>query len=392
MLRPAYRPAVRAQDADPWVRSVDIVPVELSERQFIGAAVPQLASGHATVSSAACVVVCHVTAPARNGRPGGPVGRAKGLLDALHDNRPRGPFYRDLGVPPPLANDDPAHVSALAVEVDTGHPRTEYMIGTELRADGHMLASMPVGLAAPNDIAGTPSESVRISEARRQYGAAVREAFAQHEASLTARPGAVIIRHWPQRDADNTWHTWITAICGAAGGRDVPVYAGSFREIMTTPVASWTYQGHELPYLPNVMPPRAESALDAGEPVALSWTRPDLTANRDLVETATIPVENIDGAVLLIVGADDIGGDGVASHDGVARRLEAHKHPHTWRHIVHPGAGHNIIAPPDGNGPLPTTGPGPSGITFLNGGTPEIDHRARADTWRETLDFLQQEL
>jgi hypothetical protein len=203
-------------DTDPWVRSVDFVPVELSERQFIGAAVPQLASGHAAASFAACVVVCHVTAPARNGRPGGPVGRAKGLLDALHDNRPRGPFYRDLGVPPPLANDDPAHVSALAVEVDTGHPRTEYMIGTELRADGHMLTSVPVGLAAPNDIAGTPSESVRISEARRQYGAAAREAFAQHEASLTARPGAVIIRHWPQRDADNTWHTWITAICGAA--------------------------------------------------------------------------------------------------------------------------------------------------------------------------------
>jgi hypothetical protein len=38
------------------------------------------------------------------------------------------------------------------------------------------------------------------------------------------------------------------------------------------------------------------------------------------------------------------------------------------------------------------TGPGPSGITFLNGGTPEIDHRTRADTWRETVDFLQQEL
>jgi dienelactone hydrolase len=170
------------------------------------------------------------------------------------------------------------------------------------------------------------------------------------------------------------------------------VYTGSFREIMTTPVASWTYQGHELPYLPNVMTPRAESALDAGEPVALSWTKPDLTANPDLVEAATIPVENIDGAVLLVVGADDIGGYGVAFHDVAARRLEAHKHPHTWRHIVHPGAGHNIIAPPDGKGPQPTTGPGPSGITFLNGGTPEIDLRARADTWRETLDFLQQEL
>jgi hypothetical protein len=31
----------------------------------------------------------------------------------------------------------------------------------------------------------------------------------------------VVIRHWPQRDADNTWRTWIIAICGAAhGGHD----------------------------------------------------------------------------------------------------------------------------------------------------------------------------
>ena len=170
------------------------------------------------------------------------------------------------------------------------------------------------------------------------------------------------------------------------------VYTGSFQQIMTTPVASWTYQGRELAYLPNVMTPRAEQALDAGEPVALSWTKPDPTANPDLAEAATIPVENIDGAVLLIVGADDIGGYGVTFHDVAAQRLQAHKHPHTWRHIVHPGAGHNIIPPPDGKGPQPTTSPGPSGITFLNGGTPEIDLQARADTWRETLDFLQQEL
>jgi len=170
------------------------------------------------------------------------------------------------------------------------------------------------------------------------------------------------------------------------------VYTGSFREIMTTPVACWTYQGRELPYLPNVLPSRVEEALEAGEPVALGWTKPDVTADTDLAEAAAIPVEKIDGAVLLIVGGDDIGGYGVTLHDVAARRLEAHKHPHTWRHIVHPGAGHNIIAPPDGNGPQPTTGPGPSGITFLNGGTPELDLQARAETWREALKFLQQEL
>jgi hypothetical protein len=202
-------------DTEPWAGGVDAVPVEMSERQFIGTAVPQLASGRASVPSAARVVICHVTAPARNGRSGGPVGRAKGLLDALHDNRRQGPFYSALGVSPPLADDSPAHVIALAVEVSPGHPRTRYLIGTELRVDGQMLALVPVELAAPNDIAGTPGETAKINAARRQYGAAVREAFAHHQALLAGRPSAVVIRHWPQRDADNTWHTWIAALCGA---------------------------------------------------------------------------------------------------------------------------------------------------------------------------------
>jgi hypothetical protein len=95
----------------------------------------------------------------------------------------------------------------LAVEVSAGEPRTGYLIRTGLRVEGQMLASVPVGRAAPNDIAGTAGEGARIGAARRQYGAAVWQAFARH-ALLTAHPGAVVIRHWPQRDADNTWHTW----------------------------------------------------------------------------------------------------------------------------------------------------------------------------------------
>jgi hypothetical protein len=211
---------------------VDAVPVEMKERLFIGAAVPQLASLGGEVSSAARIVVCHVTAPARNGPPGGPVGRAKGLLDALHDNRQHGPFYRDLGVSPPLVDDDPAHVGVLAVEVTPGRPRTQYMIGTELRLDGQFIASVPMRAAAPNDIAGGSGEQARISAARLLYGKAVRAGFARHTALLAERPGAVVIRHRHQRDADKTWRTWITAICGAGGAGQEHWAAGA-------PLAGW---------------------------------------------------------------------------------------------------------------------------------------------------------
>jgi hypothetical protein len=208
-------------DTDPWVGSVDAAPVEMSERRFFAAAVPELAPRRGRGPSPGHVVVGHVTAPGRNQQPGGPVGRAKGLLDALHDNRCHGPFYRDLGVQPPLADDDPAHVSVLAVEVGAGDPRTEYLIGTGLRVDGQLLAAVPIERAAPNDIAGTPGEATRIDAARRQYRAAVSEAFGLQIGLAAACPGAVVVRHWPQRDPDNTWRTWTTAICGAPrGGND----------------------------------------------------------------------------------------------------------------------------------------------------------------------------
>jgi hypothetical protein len=43
-----------------------------------------------------------------------------------------------------------------------------------------------------------------------------REGFARYPALLGARSSAVVIRHRRQRDADNTWHTWINALCGAS--------------------------------------------------------------------------------------------------------------------------------------------------------------------------------
>jgi hypothetical protein len=48
------------------------------------------------------------------------LGRAKALLDALHDDRKSGPFHADLGADAPLADDTPEHVCGLAVEVRGG--------------------------------------------------------------------------------------------------------------------------------------------------------------------------------------------------------------------------------------------------------------------------------
>jgi dienelactone hydrolase len=161
------------------------------------------------------------------------------------------------------------------------------------------------------------------------------------------------------------------------------VRTGSFLDILATPVPSWTHRGRELPYLPTVVTPRMRAALAAGDPVALRWAMPD-PRHLDATADTIIPVERIDGAVLLISAEDDEG-YGMALHKIAADRLAAAGHPQ-WRHIVHPGAGHQIIAPPY----APTTqsaDPGP-GVTFRNGGSPASDAAARAATWQELLRFL----
>ena len=72
-------------------------------------------------------------------------------------------------------------------------------------------------------------------------------------------------------------------------------------------------------------------------------------------------------------------------HEIAARRLADR-----CTHVVYPGAGHSIAAPPYG----PTTQklwPGP-GVTFTAGGTPAADARARAGAWQATLTFLADHL
>lgn len=183
----------------------------------------------------------------------------------------------------------------------------------------------------------------------------------------------------------------VVSIVGSAlitQGISQDVETGSLLEILRTPVPNWTYQGRELPYLPNVVTPRMEAAVAAGGPVSLGWAAPDLS-NADKVAEAAIPVERIAGPVLLISGADDQT-YGPAFQEAAAQRLAAAGHPYPFRHTVHVRAGHLIAAAPY----RPTTQsvlPGP-GVPFQYGGTPAADAAARLATWHETLSFLDNAL
>jgi dienelactone hydrolase len=157
---------------------------------------------------------------------------------------------------------------------------------------------------------------------------------------------------------------------------------GSFLEILRTPVPNWTLRGEPLPYVPSVVTEELEKLLAAGEPVRLRLMF-DPGLSMDVLADATIPVERINGPVLLLSTEDD-GAAGPAYQQIAADRLAAHGRP--YEHVVYPGAGHLIAAPPYAPTTLRFT-PGP-GMTFDHGGDPADTAFARADAWRRIREFL----
>lgn len=166
---------------------------------------------------------------------------------------------------------------------------------------------------------------------------------------------------------------------------------GSLLECLRHPVpSSWTDKGQSLPFLPYTVTPELERQISAGEPVELRQVfLPGLT-NHAAVAAATIPVEQIQGATLLISAGDDRSWPSVALSEIAMSRFAQHQHPHPYRHITYQKAGHLIAPPPYG----PTTDtmvPGP-GVTFIMGGTPQDNAAARADAWVQSIRFFAEQL
>jgi dienelactone hydrolase len=185
----------------------------------------------------------------------------------------------------------------------------------------------------------------------------------------------------------------VISIVGSAvhtQGISQDIRTGSLLEILETPVASWTYQGQDLPYLRNVVTPRLRAALAAGDPVSIGWAFPDLSDAAE-VEPAMIPVDRISGPVLLLSAGDD-GGYGAAYHEIAIPRLR-----YPARHIVYEHAGHPIAGPPYRPTPRaappyrPTPGSGTPGpdADFQHTGIPAADAAARAGAWHQIREFLQ---
>lgn len=153
--------------------------------------------------------------------------------------------------------------------------------------------------------------------------------------------------------------------------------------------ASWTLGGRALP------------TLAAGNRVVepwrmVDWTRPPVVLtplfeaqlhDAQAVERARIPVERIDGPVLMISGTDDRMWPSAAMAEIAMRRLRGHPHP--AEHLVYEGAGHRI-GRPFGPTTVRNSRHRVIGTDYAFGGNAAADARASADSWPRVLAFLEE--
>jgi fermentation-respiration switch protein FrsA (DUF1100 family) len=110
--------------------------------------------------------------------------------------------------------------------------------------------------------------------------------------------------------------------------------------------------------------------------------------NREAVERATIPVENIRGPLLLISGGDDHLWPAADMSEAIVARLKRKGSAYTAEHMHFAHAGHMLRYPH-----LPVTARYSRnkhlrGARFSFGGTPAADAEAQAQAWQRAIAFF----
>lgn len=148
---------------------------------------------------------------------------------------------------------------------------------------------------------------------------------------------------------------------------------------------SWVYKGKPIPYLPmeKIKAPKGTTITTLPY-----WEQGLLRTEK--VAHATIPVEQINGPVLLLSGKDDAVWPSAKMADSIASRLKAYNFKHEFKNIQYKDAGHLVSGNPNF---LATTR---TNTMYINntpyeynyGGTAKGDQKAQQDAKQQVFNFL----
>jgi dienelactone hydrolase len=150
--------------------------------------------------------------------------------------------------------------------------------------------------------------------------------------------------------------------------------------------SSWSRNGSPVDFVPFTSDEDRISELTAGGTryIVLLY-RASLDA-RSVVERAGIPVERINGPVLLVSGGNDLLWPSTLMAEKIIDRLEANGHRYAAIHLYYAGAGHAIGRPF-----RPTTGLSAT-PNFALGGSAAAYAAEERDSWPRILRFLRESL
>lgn len=152
---------------------------------------------------------------------------------------------------------------------------------------------------------------------------------------------------------------------------------------MTYREPSWTKGGQPLPMVPTVAPANFMQRFMSGKPMVLLDLFENGLKDEEKVKAAAIPVENIQGPVLLLSGKADQMWPSAAMAEQVVARLKAKNFAHAVEHHSYVDAGHAILPVY-----VPTRDT-VSGGRYMLGGTPLGNAKAIADSRPNVLRFLE---
>jgi dienelactone hydrolase len=160
----------------------------------------------------------------------------------------------------------------------------------------------------------------------------------------------------------------------------------------TSNAPAWTFEGRPIAPLSSEGPERDDLPLRDGA-IALtpSFEARIASASPDDLADATIPIERSGGPVLLLSGEDDAMWPSVALSEIVVERGAAKNALQEIRHLRYSDAGHTFTTP--AGFPIARAAVHPlSGQYYAYGGTLSGNAHASADSWREILEFLTNQL
>jgi dienelactone hydrolase len=129
--------------------------------------------------------------------------------------------------------------------------------------------------------------------------------------------------------------------------------------------SSWSYKGESIPFVP--FPEYDYSKIVNAQYVEVYRLALE---QKEAVAKATIPVENINGPILILTGKADTMWSSSQMGAMIEARLNEKKFPHWHRHVSYDDAGHTLN---DG---------------YLMGGTADGNRRAKEDAQKQIDDFL----